>query len=65
MQRFQAWKKLVEEGPMKTSSRFEVYQRVRRGIAELIDFIQESGCDCFLRRGLKPSGRSGTCPTSG
>jgi hypothetical protein len=45
MQRFQAWKKLVEEGPMKTSSRFEVYQRVAKGIAELVDFIGELACD--------------------
>jgi hypothetical protein len=45
MQRFRARKKLVEEGPMKTSSRFEVYQRLGRGFGELIDLIGEECCD--------------------
>jgi hypothetical protein len=57
MQRFRARKKLVEEGPMKTSSRFEVYQRGERRIGELIDFIGEVGCDRFLA-GRRPAPRA-------
>jgi hypothetical protein len=30
---------------MKTSSRFEVYQRLGRGFGELIDLIGEECCD--------------------
>ena len=55
MQRFMAMKKLVEEGQVRSSSRFEGSMALPGELGNFLILLGNSNVNGFLGRGLKPS----------